>query len=203
MKEKIRVGIFGGTFNPPHIAHVNAAECFLGAARLDSLLIIPALVPPHKEYSGTVTPNDRLEMCRLAFSDLRGTEISDIEISRGGRSYTVLTLSELKRDDNELFLLCGTDMFLTLDSWYMPEKIFELATVCYIRRENDPFITNKILKKISDYTEKYNAIVRRVVTEPIEISSSLVRKTIRGGGDISEMVDPKVAAYIEDHCLFR
>ena len=83
MKEKIRVGIFGGTFNPPHIAHVNAAECFLGAARLDSLLIIPALVPPHKEYSGTVTPNDRLEMCRLAFSDLRGTEISDIEISRG------------------------------------------------------------------------------------------------------------------------
>ncbi|MBO5969997.1 MAG: hypothetical protein J6S14_16025, partial [Clostridia bacterium] len=83
------------------------------------------------------------------------------------------------------------------------EEIFKLCYPIYIRRENDPFITNKILKKIGEYTEKYNAIVRRVVSEPIEISSSLVRKTLREGGDISGMVDPKVKKYIEDHCLFR
>jgi len=198
-----RVGIYGGTFSPPHIGHVEAARAFMKQMRLDYLYVIPTAVPPHKQGEDIIDPFHRLAMCDLAFSGIDGVIVSDLELRRGGVSYTVDTLRELTAPDTRLFLFCGTDMFLTLDQWYCAEEIFKLCYPIYIRRENDPFITNKILKKIGEYTEKYNAIVRRVVTEPIEISSSLVRKTIREGGDISGMVDPKVAMYIDDHCLFR
>ena len=171
--------------------------------RLDYLYVIPAAIPPHKQCDFIVDPIHRLAMCDLAFSGIDGVIVSDLELRRGGVSYTVDTLRELTAPDTRLFLFCGTDMFLTLDQWYQAEEIFKLCYPIYIRRENDPFITNKILKKIGEYTEKYNAIVRRVVSEPIEISSSLVRKTLREGGDISGMVDPKVKMYIDDHGLFR
>ena len=198
-----RVGIYGGTFAPPHIGHVEAAKAFMKQMRLDYLYVIPAAVPPHKQSDFIVDPFHRLAMCDLAFSGIDGVIVSDIELRRGGVSYTVDTLRELTAPDTRLFLFCGTDMFLTLDQWYCADEIFKLCYPIYIRRENDQFITNKILKKIGEYTEKYNAIVRRVVTEPIELSSSRVRKTIREGGDISGMVDPNVKMYIDDHCLFR
>ena len=198
-----RVGVYGGTFAPPHIGHVEAARAFMKQMRLDYLFVIPAAIPPHKELDFDIDPIHRLAMCDLAFSGIDGVIVSDLELRRGGVSYTVDTLRELTAPDTRLFLFCGTDMFLTLDQWYQAEEIFKLCYPIYIRRENDPFITSRILKKIGEYTEKYNAIVRRVVGDPIEISSSLVRKTLREGGDISKMVDPKVAMYIKDHGLFR
>ena len=198
-----RVGIYGGTFAPPHIGHVEAARAFMKQMRLDYLFVIPAAIPPHKKLDFEIDPIHRLAMCDLAFSGIDGVIVSDLELRRGGVSYTVDTLRELTAPDTRLFLFCGTDMFLTLDQWYQAEEIFKLCYPIYIRRENDPFITSRILKKIGEYTEKYNAIVRRVVGDPIEISSSLVRKTLREGGDISKMVDPKVAMYIKDHGLFK
>lgn len=198
-----RVGIYGGTFAPPHVGHVEAARAFMKQMRLDYLYVIPTAIPPHKTTDFDVDPYQRLAMCDLAFSGIDGVIVSDIELRRGGVSYTVDTLRELTAPDTRLFLFCGTDMFLTLDQWYCADEIFKLCYPIYIRRENDQFITNKILKKIGEYTEKYNAVVRRVVTEPIELSSSRVRKTLREGGDISGMVDPKVKMYIDDHGLFR
>lgn len=198
-----RVGIYGGTFAPPHVGHVEAAKAFMKQMRLDYLYVIPAAIPPHKQCDFIVDPIHRLAMCDLAFSGIDGVIVSDLELRRGGVSYTVDTLRELTAPDTRLFLFCGTDMFLTLDQWYQADEIFKLCYPIYIRRENDQLITNKILKKIGEYTEKYNAVIRRVVTEPIELSSSRVRKTIAEGGDISGMVDPKVKMYIEDHGLFR
>ena len=198
-----RVGIYGGTFAPPHIGHVEAAKAFMKQMRLDYLYVIPTAIPPHKKTDFDIDPFHRLAMCDLAFSGIDGVIVSDLELRRGGISYTVDTLRELTAPDTRLFLFCGTDMFLTLDQWYCADEIFKLCYPIYIRRENDPFITNRILKKIGEYTEKYNAIVRRVVSEPIEISSSLVRNTLRAGGDISSMVDPQVKMYIDDHNLFR
>lgn len=198
-----RVGIYGGTFAPPHNGHVEAVKAFMKQMRLDYLFVIPAAIPPHKQLDFDIDPFHRYAMCELAFGSIEGVIVSDLELRRGGVSYTVDTLRELSAPDTRLFLFCGTDMFLTLDQWYQAEEIFKLCYPIYIRRENDPIISKKILTKIGEYTEKYNAIVRRVVADPIEISSSLVRKTLRDGGDISGMVDPKVKMYIEDHCLFR
>ena len=147
MAKKSKIAIFGGTFNPPHIAHVRAAERFSEIVNPDVFYIIPACVPPHKDYSGTVSPQERTEMCTLAFGHIPNVEISDIEIKRGGRSYTYLTLEALSSSDKELYLLCGTDMFLTLDEWVNPDIIFKLATICVIRRESDPECYNKIREK--------------------------------------------------------
>ena len=84
--KKIRVGIFGGTFNPPHCGHVAAAESFYRTIKPDEIMIIPDCLPPHKEYSGTVTEEQRLEMCKLAFGHIENVTISDMEIKRGGRN---------------------------------------------------------------------------------------------------------------------
>ena len=110
---------------------------------------------------------------------------------------------ELTAPDTRLFLFCGTDMFLTLDQWYCADEIFKLCYPIYIRRENDQLVTNKILKKIGEYTEKYNAVVRRVVTEPIELSSTQIRKRVAEGKSISGLVPQKVESFILENGLYR
>ncbi len=198
----LRVGIYGGTFAPPHNGHVEAVKAFMKQMRLDYVLVIPAAIPPHKKLDFDIDPKHRLRMCERAFAGIDGIIVTDMELRRGGISYTVDTLRELSNPDTRLFLFCGTDMFLTLDTWYQAEEIFKLCYPIYIRREDDPIITKKILAKIGEYTEKYGAIVRRVVADPIEISSSAVRETMRRGGDISHMVCPAVAEYIKTNHLF-
>ena len=173
--KKARVGIFGGTFNPPHIGHIEAARAFARGAELDNLIIMPAFIPPHKEYNSTVSCDERLEMCRIAFKDIKKTLVSDLEISRGGKSYTYLTLKELTNDNVELFFLCGTDMILTMDTWKNPDIIFALANICYIRRESDPEATALLDVKCKEYREKYNARIIPIDAQVIEISSSEIR----------------------------
>ena len=128
--------------------------------------------------------------------------MSDMEIRRGGKSYTVDTLRELSGEDRRLFLLCGTDMMLTLDEWRSPEEIFKLSYPVYIRRENDRFLDDMIVKKIATYREKYGKVVRRIVTEPLELSSHQVRKMLADGEDISNLVPPAVKKYIADNHLY-
>ena len=117
-EQDIRVGIYGGTFAPIHNGHVNAAKLFMEQMRLDYLFVIPAAIPPHKQIDTSDDPMHRLNMCALAFGDMDGVVVSDMEIKRGGKSYTVDTLRELSAKGRRLLLLCGTDMVLSFDSWY-------------------------------------------------------------------------------------
>ena len=196
---KARVGIFGGTFNPPHIGHIAAAKAFADEVKLDSLIIIPAFIPPHKEYDSDVSCADRLSMCEIAFKDIPNATVSDLEIVRGGKSYTYLTLQELSADDRELFFLCGTDMILTMDTWKNPEVIFSLATICYIRRENDDDTTVLIDKKLNEYATKYGARVIPIESQVIEISSSEVRGDVM---DNSSYLTDGVMEYIRKAGLY-
>ncbi len=182
LTEKMRLGIYGGTFNPPHKGHIEAAEAFAREMRLDKLMIIPTFIPPHKSESEEITPELRLQMCRLAFSHIPNTEVSDMEIKRGGRSYTYLTLDELKKDDTELFFLCGTDMILTFDLWKNYEYIFTLAAICYIRREADSSNSLKIKEKTEQY-KKIGANVIEIKHTVREISSTDIRSSIVKLGD--------------------
>lgn len=197
-----RIGIYGGTFSPPHNGHLLAAKAFMEQMWLDLLYVIPTAQPPHKEMELPISADDRLAMCRLAFGGMEGVYVSDMEICRGGKSYTVDTLRELSGEDRRLFLLCGTDMMLTLDEWREPEEIFKLSYPVYIRRENDRFLDGMIVQKIASYQEKYGKVVRRIVTEPLELSSHEVRKTLADGGDISNLVPPAVKKYIRDNHLY-
>ena len=198
----LRIGIYGGTFSPPHKGHIAAAKAFMEQMWLDILYVIPTATPPHKEMEIEVCAKDRLEMCRLAFEGLDGVCVSDLEIARGGKSYTVETLRELSGEDRRLFFLCGTDMMLTLDRWREPEEIFRLCYPVYIRRDNDRSLDAVIINKIVQYQRDYGKVVRRIVADPIEISSSQIRQMIANGEDLSGVVTKKVENYIRHNHLY-
>lgn len=173
MKKKI--GIFGGTFNPPHNGHVAAARSFIEQMGLDELWIVPTYIPPHKAYESSVSCEQRLRMCELAFNDVPRAKVSDIEVRRGGASYTYITLEELRTDDVELYFLCGTDMILSMGTWRNPARIFELAAICYMRRECDVSNSEKIAQKCREYKEKFGAEIHEIEGQVIDISSSIIR----------------------------
>ncbi len=198
----MRIGIYGGTFSPVHNGHVAAAKAFMEQMWLDILYVIPTGVTPHKYMKGNATATQRLEMCRLAFGEMDGVIVTDMEMRREGKSYTVDTLRELYRPENRLFLLLGTDMMLTLDTWREPEEIFKLSYPVYIRRESDTTLDDQIVQKIADYNQKYGKVVRRIVAPPIELSSSMVRERVSQGQPIDDMVHPLVANYIKAHGLY-
>ena len=154
----MKIGIFGGTFDPPHIGHINICKEFLSRLSLDKLYVIPAFLPPHKEIKSNTPVNKRFEMCEIAFSPISSKiEISDVEIKREGKSYTADTISYFKsRGDDDLYLLCGTDMLLTLDEWYNPKYIFENAIIVLARREISSCNTKLINSKIKQYEEIFN-----------------------------------------------
>ena len=136
----MRIGVYGGTFNPPHLGHVTAARAVFELLKLDRLLLVPAGLPPHKALpAGSPTPEQRLELTRLAGEQLGlGDQVQtlDIEVHREGRSFTADTLRQLRAQypEAELWLLMGTDMFLTLQDWHAPEEILSLAGIAAFGR---------------------------------------------------------------------
>ena len=203
MDDKLRVGIYGGTFAPIHNGHVEAAKAFMKQMKLDYLYVIPAYLPPHKTIDFADDPEHRLRMCDLAFEGVDGVVVSDMEIRRGGTSYTFDTLSGLVSDDKKLFLLCGTDMVLTFDTWHRYEDIFKMCYPVYVRRESDRIIDNRIISKITEYYEKYGVMFRKIVTEPIELSSTMIRNKVRAGESISGLVPSSVERYIKEKRLYE
>lgn len=197
---KKKVGIFGGTFNPPHIGHVASAKCFLQQMELDELLIVPTFIPPHKAYESSVSCDERLTMCKLAFVDIPNVVVSDMEIKRGGASYTYLTLKELSNENTELYFLCGTDMILSMDEWKNPDVIFALAKICYIRRENDNSNDLLIKQKCEEYRKKYQAELFQINASAIEISSSEIRSE---DADMESFLPKAVYDYIKEMELYK
>ena len=198
----LRIGIYGGTFAPVHNGHVVAAREFMRQMELDLLYVIPTAIPPHKAVDAADDPRHRLRMCELAFGGMERVIVSDMEIARGGKSYTVDTLRTLWGEDRRLFLLMGTDMMLTLDKWREPEEIFKLCYPIYMRRENDPIIEGRIIAKNKEYLEKFGKVVRRVPVDFVDISSTEVRKMIREGSDPAAYLPPAVAEYIKKEGLY-
>ena len=199
----MRVGIYGGTFSPVHNGHVAAAKAFMEQMWLDILYVIPTGVTPHKVMKGGVNAKDRLEMCRLAFEGVDGVIVSDLEMRREGKSYTVDTLREMYDPAGRLFFLMGTDMLLTLDRWREPEEIFRLCYPVYIRREADAALDDRIVEKITEYHRRFGKMVPRIVSPAIELSSSDVREAVGNGLPIDGLVPPAVARYIEENHLYR
>ena len=199
---ELRIGIYGGTFAPVHNGHIAAAKLFFEQMHLDLLYIIPAGIPPHKQIDASDDPVHRYRMCELAFEGARNVIVTDMEIRREGRSYTVDTLRALSAPDRRLFFLMGTDMMLTLDQWRAPEEIFRLCYPVYMRRENDPILSARIVEKNKLYQEKYGKIVRRLVGDVTELSSTAVRDRVHACEPIADLVPPAVERYIREHKLY-
>lgn len=202
IKKPMQIGIYGGTFAPPHLGHIRAAEAFLREIDLDRLYIVPAFLPPHKELTFIDDPSDRLEMARLAFSHLPKTAVSDYEIRKRGKSYTVHTLEHFS-SEGDLTFLCGTDMFLSLDRWYMPERIFELTRIALMRRETRTEELDRMIDAAADrYIRDYGARISIVSAPVLELASTDVRAALCCGGDTSTMLSPEVECYVRDRGLY-
>lgn len=135
-----RIGIFGGSFNPPHLGHMLALREFQEKLSLDRVLLIPAAVPPHKKLTAnSPSAEHRLQMTYLAAQDMENVEVLDLELRREGASYTADTVAQLRLTypHDELFLLMGTDMFLSFGKWYHPERIAQEATLAVAHRDRD------------------------------------------------------------------
>ena len=197
----MRIGIYGGSFSPPHLGHVKLAGEFLRAAELDRLIIIPAGNPPHKMIDGGADPVMRLEMCRAAFSGISdAVEISDFEAYRTDPCYTVDTLRHFA-DEGELFMLCGSDMFLTLENWRDPEGIFSLCTVVCGSRVDDDIVRADLTAKEKLYGERYGAKCIVISLDPVEVSSSGIRSDLGKGVRPAGLCDG-VFDIIERHGLY-
>ena len=174
-----RIGVFGGTFNPVHIGHIQAAKQALTALHLDRVLLIPDHIAPHKELpTGSPTPQQRLDMLRIAVQDCPGLEISDIELRREGVSYTYLTIQELKQmyPHDQLVLLMGTDMFTSFDSWRNPEEILKNASLGVFCRGDKK--EKQTIAAQKERMEAMGAQVELAHNDVIAISSTQMRRLL-------------------------
>ena len=181
-----KIGVFGGTFNPPHVGHLQAAEEVKRALGLDKVLLIPDAQPPHKALpENSPTGAERLELVRAAIAGHPGLEASELELERSGTSYTSDTLGLLRRryPEDTLYLITGTDMFLSLHSWHAPEEICGNAVIVGMSRENDDRRGEMLAQKAA-LEEKFGARVELVQNRVVEVSSTTVRRMlILGGGE--------------------
>lgn len=175
----MKIGIFGGTFNPPHMGHVAAAREAAGALGLDKLLVIPDAQPPHKELAaGSPEDAERLELARAAFNGVKKCRVSDMELRRGGRSYTVDTVRRVreKYPGAKLFLLMGTDMLLCFEEWREFEEILRLVTLAvFARRDGE---RERIFRASENLRLRYGANVRTVELDEVEVSSTEIRELL-------------------------
>ncbi len=172
----MKIGIFGGTFNPPHIGHVRAAQASARELKLDRLLVIPDFLPPHKDLApGSPDGEERLRLCRIAFGGIKKCRVSDMELRRGGRSYTVDTLRRVRETypQAKLYLLMGTDMLLCFEEWREFEEILSMVTLAvFARGEGEE---RQIAAASENLRLRYGANVKTVKLEETEASSTEIR----------------------------
>ncbi|MBR1704075.1 MAG: nicotinate (nicotinamide) nucleotide adenylyltransferase [Clostridia bacterium] len=218
----MRIGIFGGTFNPPHRGHRHIAEDFreqmaaIGLP-LDKVLIIPTFVPPHKETPDLASGEDRLAMCEMCFRETPEEgdavfEVSDYEIARADVSYTYMTLEHLHEEwpGAELYFVMGDDMLLYLPKWARPEKILEDAVLVSTIRSHE--CTVEALKAFAKETYPDQYAAGRFLffeSEPFPVSSTEVRALVKKADrpiakeTLNKLLDPEVLQYILERELYQ
>lgn len=197
----MKIGIYGGTFNPPHLGHLAAARAAAAVLELDKLILVPAGIPPHKAMpEDTPTDRQRLELTELAADQLRMPEVTavwDEELKRPGKSYTSDTLRRAKElwPEAELWLLMGTDMFLSLQTWHEPEVVMSLAGICaFGRAEAD---SEEVFAPQREFLSRtYGARITTIsIPDLVDISSTEIRKALREGRG-RDYLAPAVYGYI-------
>lgn len=198
----MRIALLGGTFDPIHNGHLELARAFARRLDLDKVVLMPTAVPPHKLKTSMAPPDKRLDMCRLAAGNDPLFEVSDLEISRGGASFTVDTLESLTaaRPGTEWYLITGADMFLTLGSWWRFSDIARMATLCAAPRDTAD------AARLRDYAEELERKGARCVVAEIPlmpVSSTVIRERIASGKPAGDWLPPAVAGYIAREGLYK
>lgn len=198
----MKIAIYGGSFDPPHLGHTAAARAASDSIKPDRLLIIPDCVAPHKTMAERgASAKQRLEMAELAFSGIERAEVSDIEARRGGKSYTSDTVREIMRayPGAELYLVVGTDMLLSFERWHESEWMLKGLSLAVLPRENGE--ESLIFSKAEYLREKYGARVEIIASPPFPAASTTVREELACRGGVG-LLPEKVYEYIIRHRLY-
>jgi len=193
----LRLGLLGGTFNPPHLGHLVCAQEARVQLGLDRVEFVPVHAPPHKDVADDPGPEVRLELCRAAVAGDDALGVCDIEVRRPGPSFTVDTLRELDAEDQELTFIVGGDMALSLPTWREPAEVLRIARLGVAERAG---------ARRADIEERVAPLGGRIeffAMPRIDISSSDVRRRVAEGRPIRYLVPEAVAAAIEDQDLYR
>lgn len=197
----MRIGIFGGTFNPPHLAHLILAECARDELALDRVLLVLAPRPPHKQVDGDPGPDERLALCRAAVaSDAGRIEVSEIELRREGPSYTADTLEALRDQHpaDEFVLLLGGDSAAALASWHRPADVLRYAEIGVAERGDDSHARAAETLRGLGAGDR----LRPFAMPAMALSSTLIRARVRAGRTIRHMVPEAVEARIDAQGLY-
>lgn len=197
-------GLFGGSFNPIHNGHLHNAKSVYTALSLDHVVLMPSGEAPHKDCSLYAPAADRLAMCRLAAEKFGWMSVSDFEICKEGKSYTVETLRALTEQNPDVHwtLMIGSDMLLTFDKWYCWEEIAQTARICAVSREDGDLET--LMTKAKSLSEAVpEADIRVLTVPPIPVSSTQIRENLQKKRFSSCLLPKNVVQYIQKHGLYR
>jgi nicotinate-nucleotide adenylyltransferase len=214
----VRIGIFGGTFNPIHLGHLRAAEEIRERFNLERVIFIAAAVPPHKEVEGGIPGEHRLEMVRLAISDNPHFVTSDIELKRPGKSYSIGTIQFFREkygSDSEMFFILGMDAFLEIGTWKSFQELFSLCHFIVMTRPgfDKPFSARVLPPEVADtfvadeqgdrfiHRDGYFIYLQGVTF--LDISSTKIREETREGRSMRYLLPPEVERYIKQHHFYR
>jgi nicotinate-nucleotide adenylyltransferase len=194
----VRLAIFGGSFDPPHVGHLLVANDAFEALSLDRLILVPAATQPLKAGRAQATPEQRLAMVRLLVEGDTRFEVSDVEVERAGLSFTVDTLTHFAslHPSAERFLLLGADVLDTFDQWKEPERIRALARLALLERKS-------ARDAAADAVESDSSGIIRLRTRRVDVSSTEIRERVRQGKPIVGFVTDRVAAFIASGGLYR
>ncbi|MEF9953022.1 MAG: nicotinate-nucleotide adenylyltransferase [Clostridium sp.] len=198
----MKLGIYGGTFNPIHIGHLIVAQSVLEELSLDKIIFIPTGNPPHKNINHVLPGKARMDMVNLSVSDNTMFQVSDVEINRLGKTYTYDTLIEFRQifNEAEINFIIGYDTLLDIESWYRVEDTLGLARFVVVNRDEKHSV---IQESIDSIKSRYGGNFTKVTIPNIGISSSDIRRRINQGKSIKYMVTNKVNEYIADNKLYR
>ena len=194
----MKIGILGGTFDPIHLGHLEAASAARRAFSLDRLLLLPSRTPPHRSTEPRASVFHRFAMAALAAAE-RDMSVSDLEVRREGPSYTALTLEALHREGfapRELFFITGSDAFAEISTWYDYPRLFELSHFAVVSRPGYPTTVPRF-----PMTTSSTSVIAVEANTP-DVSSTEIRRRVAAGESIQGLVAPSVASHIERHRLY-
>ncbi len=203
-----RIGVLGGTFNPIHMGHLNMAEEVCRHHRLSKIIFIPAYIPPHKYVKNLTEAHHRYEMIKAAIHQknrLGVFEVSDLEIKREGKSYTIDTVEEILHhygEESEIFLIMGADSLNELELWKNIRRLSQLCHFVIVNRPGAKAVASTRLVEIIGSNSISDMEKLRIEISPVDISSTNIRKRLSDGDEVKNLVPECVETYIKEHGLY-
>ncbi len=209
----MRLGIFGGTFNPIHFGHLRAAEEVRQGMALDEVVFVPSYIPPHKQLAGETAAEKRLEIVRIAIKSNPFFTLSSFEVDQGGNSYSIRTIEHIRTDYGITpYFILGQDAFNEISTWFESGKLFGLAHFVVMSRPNSrrPELAEVLGEQAGSFTKTANGYVNGsgkeiiyIEVTPLDISSSLIRELLRRGRSVRYLVPEKVDEFMKNERMYQ